>query len=369
MVSMRLTPADDLMLHQTLDPASRMWTTDVRAYERFWFGLQDDAGQVRVTQGTAFYPNLGRSEAFAIVVHEGMHTTVRAYQEYSGDRADLNFPPLSARIVEGLSRWDIALAANQWSIDYELTWQDTKRPEFRRIGPIENHDGVITKAMAGFETFGRATGSIRVGEHTFDAAAVGLRGSRDRHWGIRNGVGGRAHWVGDPTRSSLPPYFPGQWVEFENFAVWGDVVLRNPDDERPAERIVGFERRLRFDPATHLFRSGTVVNHLDGGGTLTLEFERLGNQIAFLRCAGYGGPRGGTPGGDVWAGTFDGPNTVEAETFDLNDPDVQVRLAGLDQHHCVVTCDGEVTQGLFEGYEPELYERCSAGEPTFELVV
>lgn len=297
MDSMRLTPADDLMLHQTLDPASRMWTTDVRAYDRFWFGLQDEAGHLRVTQGTAFYPNLGRSEAFAIVVHDGMHTTVRAYREYSGDRADLRFPPLSARIVEGLSRWDLSLAANPWSIEYELTWQDTKRPEFRRIGPIENADGVITKAMAGFETFGCATGNIRVGEHAFDAAAVGLRGSRDRHWGIRNGVGGRAHWVGDPTRSSLPPYFPGQWVEFENFAIWGDVVLRNPDDERPAERIVGFERRLRFDPTTHLFRSGTVVNHLDGGGTLTLEFERLGNQIAFLRCAGYGGPAGVRPSG------------------------------------------------------------------------
>lgn len=46
-----------------------------------------------------------------------------------------------------------------------------------------------------------------------------------------------------------------------------------------------------------------------------------------------------------------------------------MRLAGLDQYHCVVSCAGETTQGLFEGYEPELYERCSAGEPTFELVV
>ena len=364
---MQLTSADDLMLHQTLDPSATMWTEDARAYERLWFGLQDTEGHVRVTHGTAFYPNLRRSEAFSIVVHDGQHTTVRCYREYSGDRTSLDFDPVSSRVVRGLSAWGLALADNEWAIGYDLAWTDTKRSEYRRIGPLAE-DGVITKAMAGFETFGRATGSVRIGGLTFDAGEIGLRGSRDRHWGIRNGVGGRAHWVGDPGRSSLPPYFPGQWVEFGDFAIWGDVVLRNPDDDRAAERIVGFERRLSFDPVTHLFKAGTVVNHLEHGGTLELEFERLGNQVAFLRCAGYGGPRGGTPEGDVWAGTHTGPDTVEGETYDVNDPDVQVRLAGLDQHHCVVTCNGEVTQGLFEGYEPELYERCAAGEPPFGLV-
>ena len=102
-----------------------------------------------------------------------------------------------------------------------------------------------------------------------------------------------------------------------------------------------------------------------------MTFERLGNQIAFLRCGMYGGPNGGTPDGDLWHGMAVARGdevVVHAETFDVNEPAVRSRLAGLDQHHCRVECDGEVTYGLVEPYDTLCYEVSKAGVMGFSLL-
>jgi len=85
----------------------------------------------------------------------------------------------------------------------------------------------------------------------------------------------------------------------------------------------------------------------------------------------YGGPNGGTPDGDLWHGMKvapDGEVVVHSETFDVTDPEVRSRLAGLDQHHCRITCDGEVTYGLVEPYDTLCYEVAKAGVMGFSLL-
>ena len=103
----------------------------------------------------------------------------------------------------------------------------------------------------------------------------------------------------------------------------------------------------------------------------TMTFERLGHQIAFLRCGMYGGPNGGTPDGDLWHGmaVATGAETVvHAQTFDVTDPAVRSRLAGQDQHHCRVECEGEVTYGLVEPYDTLCYDVSKAGVLGFSLL-
>ena len=99
--------------------------------------------------------------------------------------------------------------------------------------------------------------------------------------------------------------------------------------------------------------------------------EQFGNQIAFLRCGMYGGPNGGTPDGDIWHGMAVATGddvVVHGETFDVNDPAVRSRLAGQDQHHCRITCDGEVTYGLVEPYDTLCWEVSKAGVMGFSLL-
>ena len=46
---------------------------------------------------------------------------------------------------------------------------------------------------------------------------------------------------------------------------------------------------------------------------------------------------GGTPDKQIHQGGYDGPDLVEGETYDVNDPLVRARLAGLDEHLCRVS--------------------------------
>jgi hypothetical protein len=99
-----------------------------------------------------------------------------------------------------------------------------------------------------------------------------------------------------------------------------------------------------------------------------MTFERLGNQIAFLRCGMYGGPNGGTPDGNIWHGMDVGDGVVTGETYDANDPAVRTRICGLDQHHARFELDGEVAYGLIEPYDTLCYEMASSGLGGFSLL-
>jgi len=59
---------------------------------------------------------------------------------------------------------------------------------------------------------------------------------------------------------------------------------------------------------------------------------------------------------------------VHRETFDVTDPAVRTRLAGLDQHQCRVTCEGEVAYGLVEPYDTLCHEVSKAGVMGFSLL-
>ena len=203
---------------------------------------------------------------------------------------------------------------------------------------------------------------MQVGGERFEIARASYHGTRDHHWGTRDGVGGPGRYQGMQHPHS------GEWVEFADFGVWGDHILYNlGDPRRGSDTLDRRIHRMRFEPDTHLLVAGEVDLHFSSGEMKTMTFERLGNQIAFLRCGMYGGPNGGTPDGDLWHG-MDVGEQVSGETYDANDPEVRARICGLDQHHCRVECDGEVTYGIVEPYDTLCYEVSKAGVLGFSLI-
>jgi hypothetical protein len=367
-----LSGLDEFLIHNSPYPVRVMWTPDAQAYERVWFTCQDKVGQLLVVIGLAFYPNLGTAEAFAILNVRGRHTTVRAHQRLRTDRLEMRLGPFSFDVVEPFRMWRLRLdptggaAGGAGDVAFDITWLDTKRPVFRQLGA-----GVIVGAralspVAGYDGFGRQEGWVAVDGERFQLATTTHLGTRDHHWGIRDGVGGPALYRGMQHPHS------GEWVEFEDFGIWGDHVLYNIGDaRRRSATLAGRTHRMRFEPETNLLESGEVDLVFADGSVKTMSFERLGHQIAFLRCAMYGGPNGGTPDGDIWHGmtVAEGDDVVvHQETFDVNDPAVRMRLAGLDQHHCRITCDGEVTYGIVEPYDTLCYDVSKAGVMGFSLL-
>jgi hypothetical protein len=361
-----LSGLDEFLIHNSPYPVRVMWTPDAQAYERVWFTCQDRTGDLLVVIGLAFYPNLGTAEAFAIVNLRGRHTTVRAHQKLRTDRMDMSLGPFGFEVVEPFRQWHLQLGSNDHGISYDLAWFDTKRPIFRQLGAGMIAGGRAVSPVAGYDGFGRQEGWLEVDGERFEIDRSSYLGTRDHHWGTRDGVGGPGRYMGMQHPHS------GEWVEFADMGIWGDHVLYDlGDSRRRSATLAKRVHRMRFEEDTHLLLSGEVDLVFADGSMKTMSFERLGHQIAFLRCGMYGGPNGGTPAGDLWHGmkVAEGDEVVvSGETYDVTDPAVRSRLAGQDQHQCRVTCDGEVTYGLVEPYDTLCWEVAKAGVMGFSLL-
>ena len=152
--------------------------------------------------------------------------------------------------------------------------------------------------------------------------------------------------------------------------VWGSRCLYNLGDQKNpgARRIVKADHRLRFDPETKHFLGGTFVNTLDNGVVKEIEYEQIGRQVAYLRCAGYASPQGGSPDDHFYHGMFVGEDVVTGRSDDIDDPKVRMHLAGFDDHLCQARCDGETTVGIIECMNPVLFEMCRDNAPGFSLL-
>lgn len=354
-----LSPLDDFMIHQTPDPVRVMWTGDFRAYERFWMVCHDVAGEVLVATGASFYPNLDRAEAYAIVVHDDIHTAVRAFRPLGVDRADMRLGPIRADVIRGLREWRFRLADNDFGVSYDIDFSDTTRQVFR--DPLSdvahgNPSGRRSDVTTGFEGFGNVIGWVQVGD-TRVVIGEGSIGTRDRHWGTGRGVGGPALAMGGRLHVGVNG---NAFVSFSSWSLWGDHVVYPYGHETPGWTRVGKPTRwLTFEPGTNIFRAARVQYPLATGEVKEVSYERLGHKTAFMRCGMYGG----TPGSGIHQGAYDGPPLVEGETVDLSDPFIRQRMAGLEEHLCRVTCDGETTLGIYQTIDPLAYEACVSGRP------
>ncbi|MHB8669215.1 MAG: hypothetical protein ACYDAD_01440 [Acidimicrobiales bacterium] len=347
---------DEYLVHNHPNPLRVMWTSDDRAYERIWFSSHDDRGDLMAVCGLGFYPNLGTAEAYAIVNREGRHTTVRAHRLLGDNRMDMRIGPIGFEVVEPFREWRLTLDRNDFGISYDIRWMDTTRAIYRNLGAGSVVGGRPFAGVAGYDGFGVQEGWMDIDGERIQLDPSRWSGSRDHHWGTRDGVGGRSRWSGSQHAVS------GAFVRFPDWSVWVDHLLRDLGDPKPgSSRVLRRTHRLRFEPVTRLVSGGEIDLELPRGPTRTVIFERLGHQIAFLRCGMYGGPNGGTPDGDIWQGDYVGDGVVSGETYDVVDPAVRSRICGLDQHHARFECDGSIAYGIFEAYDTLCHEVAATG--------
>lgn len=359
-----LSPVDDFLINQTPDPIRVVASTDPRFYERYWCVLHDEEGELMLALGGSFYPNLDRAEAYAILTHRGVQRSVRAFRRLGVDRASLHVGPLQHEIVRGMREWHLVLADNEWDIAFDLRWLDNKRQVYgAAYAPLVGTPplGRQRDVTAGFEGFGTADGEVRVGGRSWRFDAGGLRGTRDRHWGIGRGVGGpamndgpkKAGWIG------------GNWISFPHLTIWGNNVMYDYGDARPRMgRVRGVQRRWSFEKDTHIFLAGESDYTLDSGEVKRVRFERIGQQTAYMRCGMYGG----TPDKNIHHGMPVADGTVEGDCYDLKDARVRSHLSALNEHHCRIECDGITTTGILQPLEPDAYQACARGKEGWALL-
>jgi hypothetical protein len=317
--------------------------------------------------GFGFYPNLGTADAYAISVHDGLHTTVRAHRALGGDRSYIGTGPLRAEVIEPFREWRLVGEDNDQGLSFDLRWYDTKRAVFQQMGGggmTTTANGRLRTDTVGYETFGRIEGTVTHGEHSWALDRATTWGSRDHHWGARNGVGGPGHMEPQPRWSHL-----GQWVEFGDWSIWGWRCLYNLGSPRPgAVAVQAVDHLLRFDPETRHLTGGVITNRFPDGTIKEIAYEQIGMQVGYLRCGMYPSPNGGTPEEDYYQGMYVADLAVGGETYDLSDPATRVRIAGFDDHLVRASCDGEETIGILECMNPVIYEMCRDAYPGFRQV-
>lgn len=359
---------DEYPIHQTVAPVRHVATTDPRAFERYWFTAEAKDGSLFMIVGMGFYPNLGIADAYALLVHQGRQVTVRGHRKLSANRADLQVGPIRVEPVQPFVQWDLSLGENDQGFSFDLKFFDTKRPRFGRLD-LSKLPGVpenihLLHDWGGYETFGALEGEIQIGGATIPLTRDRFIGSRDHHWGVRDGVGGL----------NLNPPKQGfshcaQFVEFKDWAIWGGQLLYDVESTvRSPLYTEVLDHKFLFDPVTKHFKEAIVTNRLNNGEMRTLHFKAIEHMTAYLRCGGYAGPDGrGTPDGNYLHGTGTG-DAVTGRVDDVTDPATRMNLGGFEDHLCTVTCNGETTVGIFECMNPAIHQMCVAGVPRFSFL-
>lgn len=133
---------DELLIHNHPHPVRVMWTGDSQAYERMWFTAQDHVGD--------------------------LHTTVRAHRRLGDNRVDMTVGPITFELIEPFRQWRNRLEDNEFGIDADLSWFDSKRPIYRQLGAGVIFDGRPFDGVAGYDGFRHQSGVVTVRGERFE---------------------------------------------------------------------------------------------------------------------------------------------------------------------------------------------------------
>lgn len=361
-----LSPLDDYPIHQVPEPIRRVGTSDRNFYDRYYFnclsiGDRSEAGTEAepdapfLIMGMGQYPNLGVADAFAVVVHDGVHRVVRASRALGLDRMDTRVGPFTVTVLEGLEELRFQLddavtdTGDETSLSCDLTWRGAQRPIEEPRHVDRDAVGRVYLDACRMAQTGGWTGTLRIGDRIWDVTPDAWWGSRDRSWGIR------------PSGESEPPgiaaHLPSagfRWlyvpVRFEDQSIFVICQSRN-DGSRVLEEAVrawrtdsseGVEHlgcpdyELTWD-ADHRFVERATVH----AGKLELQVEP---QVSIHLGVGTG--YGFDP---EWRhGKYEGDLVVQQRQWNLRTEDGRAPMWGIVDASARFTLDGRVGYGLFE---------------------
>src|ERR1700758_5236182 len=142
-------------------------TSDRNFYDRYYFNAFPLTGDAMLIVGLGQYPNLGVTDAFALLRRGSLHRVVRASRELGADRMNTQVGPFVIAVLEGLKRPRAVLGPNEHGLSFALTWDGTVPPQVEPQHFIRAQERVVFDSKRMAQT-GRWTGSIAVDGETPD---------------------------------------------------------------------------------------------------------------------------------------------------------------------------------------------------------
>ena len=348
--SVTLSPLDDYPVHQIPEVMRHVGTSDRNFYDRYYFNAFPLTGDTMLIVGLGQYPNLGVTDAFALLRRGSAHRVVRASRELGADRMNTRVGPFGVEVLEGLKRLRVVLGPNEHGLSFDLTWEGID-PAAGRAAALHPRAG---------------TGGVRLQAHGADRAV-----DRVDHGGRRDARGDAGPMVGDQGPVLGHPAGRGARAAGHPGAEHGHVLLalragavRGSRDlvHRPGGRSRG---RL-LEEAVRVWPDGT--SEYLGRPTYTPSYAEGTRDVVSARI-GFSPPGGkpfdmeatlllpvhlmvGTGYGlepDWRHGMYQGTNlVVQGVGYDLSRPEDAARMWGMVDAVGRFDYDGHTGYGLYE---------------------
>lgn len=261
-----------------------------RFFDRFVFNLHPtDMATPWILFGLGSHPPRDTVDGFAIVVTDSEQRNVRFSTQLSatdGSRAG----PLSWRVIEPMTTWRVALAANPTGLEFDLTWRARAPAWFGDV--VVAQDGTVTSSFEHLFQSGRYRGTLRLDAH--EQSIQGWYGQRDRSRGVRTMSGGQG----------LHLWFQGQFPDRSIGVLYVEdrahrrLLLEGAvmHEHGRLDPIIAVGHDLRFDDGLDL-TGGTVEVATESGASYRIAVD-ASMRGGYMAGGGYGGQHGVPMGRD-----------------------------------------------------------------------
>jgi hypothetical protein len=232
---------DDYPVHQISEVIRDVGSSDRNFYDRYYFNLHGSSDELFMIMGMGQYPNLAVQDAYVAVRRGDRHLVVRASKEL-GDRMDTSVGPFRVEILEPLKKLRFLLEPNEHGVACDLVWTGAI-PAFLEPRQYVRKYGRVLFDTQRFAQTGCWSGTLQVGDETFQVTPDRWKGTRDRSWGVRP-VGEAEH----PGIRQNEGQMVGMWnyapMQFDDFSILY-ILQEEPDGHRTIEEAV----RIWADPS------------------------------------------------------------------------------------------------------------------------
>ena len=344
-------PLDEYPLHQVPLPMAWAGSSDRNFYDRCYFNATNRTGDVFLVTGLGVYPNLGVTDAYAVVRSGDMQWAVRVSDALAERGMDAAVGPYRVEVKEPLQRIRLVCDTPDRGLAFDLTWEGSFAcvDEPRHLLHSASR---VTIDGCRFAQLGTWSGTLHADGTDHAVSPDRWLGSRDRSWGIRP--------VGEtepPGRSAEDPREGFWWLyvplRFDDFALIV-IMQEEPDGTRTlnaASRVWADGRHeqlgwpevdITYRPGTRHPKAARIALRTPDRRPVEVEIETLTSVVLHVG-AGYGGDP------DWSHGQWRGRNWIDSAVYDMTSADTAARIPfGVVDHAARATCNGREGWGLFE---------------------
>ena len=306
-----LSRFDDYPIHQTPEPIAHAATSDLNAYDRYWFNGYPDDGEFYFGIGLGYYPNRGIMDCGFSIVRDGEQHAFHASRRAPREPSDTRVGPFRIEILEPMKSCRVVIEPNETGIELDLTFipRTACVEEGRQTSRLPG--GRVLMDATRFGQFGHWQGYVQYDGKRIEIDPRRVYATKDRSWGIRP--------VGDPAPTGAPPtampqvfflWSPTHWEDrCTYFGVFEDAeghcwhqdgmivpAYASPDqivdvEETKVQHMARLEHRLQYVKGTRRAESAELALVTKAGERLEISLEPL---ICFrFKGIGYSHPEWG----------------------------------------------------------------------------